>query len=220
MTQYCADASFLFYTDVKTGEAYGTQRGIHKLIGGKHNFWQLKSLKASVDSGTKMAEVPTAGGLQGAKLYSVDVIMEVLYYYAFKGNKSAQKSLKQVGKGGITAFIHARTGHQLAHSQVQRHFNWLDLREDAIQVNSTIMAQGRNSAFDALNIAYFGMRCRDHKEARFLQEAHRYENLPDYVDVQELEQLIYLRKKFTRICDSYPERINRAVSETREAFVH
>ena len=219
MTQYRSDATYGFYTDIKTGEVFATQRGIHQLLGGVYKFWQVKDLKEAVKSLEKTAEVPTAGGIQGAVMYPADVIMDILYYYAFKGNKNAQKSLRQVGKAGITAFIQSRTGYNAAHPQVKKHFNWLDLREDAIQVNQIIMAQGKAvNAFDALNIAYFGMRCRDHKEARFLQEAHRYENLPDYVDVDELEQLLYLRKRFTRICDSYPERINRAVNDTKVAF--
>jgi hypothetical protein len=218
MTQFTADATFSYYAD-EEGNVYATRNGLRRLVGAEINSSHLKTTLRKEDKTFLEAQIPTAGGLQRGKLVDIDIVTEIVNYYADKGHPTAKKTRTEFMKTGGTVFLQHRIGFQQAHPAIKKHFNWLDLREDAILVNQVIMAQGKAvNAFDALNIEYFGMRCRDHKAARFLQEAHRYDNLPDYVDVDELEQLIYLRKQFTRAYGSYPERIKCAVSTTKATF--
>ncbi len=217
MTQFQADATFSYYAD-EEGDVYATTRGVNRLIDENGNDTRFYALQNIELLGAIAAEVPTAKGIRSVELWCERDIKTIVRYYALKGKPKAIETLDTFIDVGIKVCLQDQAGFNKAHPSVKKHFNWLDLREDAIQVNSTIMAQGKNAAFDALNIQYFGMRCSDHKAARFLQEAHRYENLPDYVDVDELQQLIYLRKKFVRAYGSYQQRVNRAVSDTKVAF--
>jgi|GEM_PF-4450994 len=214
--KYQPDATFCFYTD-ETGNAYATTRGVNRLVdenGHDTKFYNLNGIELN---GSMSAEVPTAGGIQRVELWGVRDIKNVVKYYAKKGKLKAEETLDAFLEVSATVFIQDRTGFNTAHETVKPLFNWLDLRERAIQVNLLIM-NTCPEAFDALNVAYFGIPCRKHKEARVIQPEAVYENLPDYVDTDELQELLYLREQFNRTRGKMPDRVTKAVQRTAKVY--
>jgi hypothetical protein len=214
--KFTHDATFSFYCD-EIGNAYATRNGLRRLVGVEFKTTQLDKILGQGENYIIQAEILTAGGLQRGALINVDGINEVVAHYAEKGVPMAKKTAKQLMKVGTTVFLQDKAEFNRAHKTVKPLFNWLDLRERAIQVNLLIM-NTCPEAFDALNVAYFGIPCRTHKEARVIQPEAVYENLPDYVDTDELQELLYLREQFNRTRGKMPDRITKAVKRTAKVY--
>ncbi len=95
MTQFIPNETYSLYTD-EAGNIYYTTRGVNRLIdknGMSTGFQRLKPIQH-----VKFVTVPvqTITGMQKAKLYALPDVLEILQYYAFKGNTTAQASLNKL----------------------------------------------------------------------------------------------------------------------------
>lgn len=137
------DAGVEYYTETNTGASGMSQRGLARLAGkSQHAIRNLiqtvihnrapKSLEHW--NGEGLTLIHTAGGdFQNATIYKAEFCFDVVAHYADKGDKTARKNERILGRAGATLYCQRMTGW-LSHIQEKPHQPQLPTPEERLKM--------------------------------------------------------------------------------------